>query len=152
MADRIVIMREGKVQQIGTPEEVFERPANLFVAGFIGSPPMNLIPAAALGRAMDGLGHHDTVVGVRPEHILFQEPAPHLPSARVTDVEMIGTESLVHGEIGGAGGTSRVTARVPRARAPRIGQTVGLAWPGQEPRLFDAKSGLCVTRDRDLAA
>src|SRR5213078_2066529 len=65
MGDRIAVMQLGVLQQVGSPEEVYEDPKNVFVAGFIGSPAMNLVPAPVL----DGVGGDDRIVGVRPEHI-----------------------------------------------------------------------------------
>src|SRR5438552_1038870 len=64
MGSRIAVLENGSLQQIGAPQEVYERPANVFVAQFIGSPPMNILPAGALGPA-------SVVVGVRPEHLSF---------------------------------------------------------------------------------
>ena len=143
MADRIVVMRGGKVQQVGTPVDIFERPANIFVAGFIGSPPMNILPAEAMGQGI-GSGHQaEVMIGIRPEHLIFQSVTPGKPELRVTQVETIGTESLVHGEIGRA----RLTARVPRVSAPKIGETVGLSWPAHEMHLFDRSNALRLERN-----
>ena len=71
LADRIVILNHGRIEQIGTPEDVYDRPASTFVAGFIGAPPMNLLPASALpaaGRPSEGL-----LLGVRPEHLVWHD-------------------------------------------------------------------------------
>ena len=65
MGDRIAVMKLGVLQQVGSPEELYEEPANVFVAGFIGSPAMNLVPAPVL----DGVGGDDRIAGFRPEHI-----------------------------------------------------------------------------------
>ena len=71
LADRIVILNHGRIEQIGTPEDVYDRPASTFVAGFIGAPPMNLLPAAALPAA--GRPSEDLLLGVRPEHLVWHE-------------------------------------------------------------------------------
>jgi multiple sugar transport system ATP-binding protein len=154
MADRIVIMRDGKVQQIGTPVEIFERPANIFVAGFIGSPPMNILPLAALGKAagvfpqLAGVDQSETMIGIRPEHVSFRSASSGPITARVVQIEMIGTECLVHAEIG----AERIIARVVRPLAPHIDETVGLAWPDHEIHLFDASSGRRMGQNQGLSA
>jgi ABC-type sugar transport system ATPase subunit len=111
MADRIVVMKDGRIQQIGAPLEVYEAPANLFVAGFIGSPAMNLLPARrdqhgrlrTTGFQTDGttwLGSGATAtIGVRPEDIRTSaadclQPLPI--SARLRHVEHLGSETLLH--------------------------------------------------------
>jgi ABC-type sugar transport system ATPase subunit len=93
MGDRIAVMNHGVLQQVGSPEELYERPANLFVAGFIGSPPMNLVPAPLLG-----LGGDDRVAGFRPEHVnVGPGPADALSfDALVEVVEYLGDEQLAH--------------------------------------------------------
>jgi multiple sugar transport system ATP-binding protein len=94
MGNRIAVMRLGVLQQVGTPEEVYEDPRNVFVAGFIGSPAMNLVPAPVL----DGVGGEDRIVGFRPEHIRIgngQVDGVSFPG-RVEVVEYLGDEQLVH--------------------------------------------------------
>ena len=120
LGDRIVIMKDGFVQQVGTPAEVFDHPANLFVAGFIGLPPMNLLHGGmivkredvcgvALGEAFFPLSEdkqsaaaaflgREVVVGVRPVHILPGDVG--LP-ATVTMTELLGSESYVHLDVAG---------------------------------------------------
>jgi ABC-type sugar transport system ATPase subunit len=88
LADRLVVLDKGVAQQIGSPMEVHDTPANRFVAGFIGSPAMNF-----LERLED-----EAVVGVRPQHVTLGE-GPH--TARVDVIEPLGTESLVHMDLGG---------------------------------------------------
>ncbi|HSC74177.1 MAG TPA: sn-glycerol-3-phosphate ABC transporter ATP-binding protein UgpC [Gaiellaceae bacterium] len=95
MGDRIAVMSEGVLQQIGTPEDVYTDPDNMFVAGFIGSPAMNLIPAASL---MGVGGGQDRIAGFRPEHIDLGNGRPDaIPfTARVEVVEYLGDEQLAH--------------------------------------------------------
>ena len=93
MGERIVVMSAGRIQQVAPPLEVYERPANTFVAGFIGTPPMNLFPAGTIDP--------DHVVGVRPEHVRLMPPcdAPDEKgalAATVDFVEPLGSETLVH--------------------------------------------------------
>jgi multiple sugar transport system ATP-binding protein len=112
LADRIVIMQGGHVQQVGAPLEVYDRPANLFVAGFIGSPEMNLIE----GRVESGMFHAgdlrldlpkgarvagaDVVFGIRPEHVAVGE-GQNAQIFRVAVIEQLGAQTLCIGEVGG---------------------------------------------------
>ncbi|PKO68833.1 MAG: ABC transporter ATP-binding protein, partial [Betaproteobacteria bacterium HGW-Betaproteobacteria-16] len=97
MADKVVLMRAGKVEQQGSPQELYTRPQTRFVAGFIGSPAMNLFPASLLQQ-----GRPDMLVGVRPEDMTVDAETPKL-RARVVAVEYLGAESLVICEAGEAG-------------------------------------------------
>jgi ABC-type sugar transport system ATPase subunit len=94
MGDRIAVMSDGVLQQIGTPEDVYTNPSNVFVAGFIGSPAMNLVPAADL----TGVGGKDRIAGFRPEHIDLGNGRPDSIRfrARVAVVEYLGDEQLAH--------------------------------------------------------
>ena len=92
MGDRIAVMRSGVLQQVGTPAELYTNPRNMFVAGFIGSPSMNLVP----GPIVDG-GGADRIVGFRPEHVRPGQRGDGLTfDARVEVVEFLGDEQLVH--------------------------------------------------------
>src|ERR1700722_8829064 len=96
MGDRIVVMREGALQQLGTPEELYTRPANTFVATFIGSPAMNLVPASVLGVGPDSL-----LVGFRPEHIQLGSSSSGFGfQAEIEVVEYLGDERLAHLRLG----------------------------------------------------
>ncbi|HEX9599571.1 MAG TPA: ATP-binding cassette domain-containing protein, partial [Gaiellaceae bacterium] len=94
MGDRIAVMNHGVLQQIGTPEELYTDPRNMFVAGFIGSPAMNLIPATLI----DGAGGAGQIAGFRPEHVDLGEGRGERARfrARVEVVEYLGDEQLVH--------------------------------------------------------
>jgi multiple sugar transport system ATP-binding protein len=95
LADRIVVLRDGRIEQVGTPRELYERPGNLFVAQFIGSPRMNVLPVAAapaLGSAPSGA----TQVGVRPEHLRVVDPDGGALRGRVAIGEYTGASSLLH--------------------------------------------------------
>jgi multiple sugar transport system ATP-binding protein len=157
MGHRIAVMRAGALQQVGTPLEVYEEPANLFVAGFIGTPPMNFIPAtledggatiAASGfrlpvpgrwraAAAGGAGRR-VVLGVRPESIreaAREGAGATFPfSARVEFVEPLGHEAIVHGRVG----QDVVVAKVDPHRAPAIGAEVPLVLELDALHLFDA--------------
>jgi multiple sugar transport system ATP-binding protein len=154
MADRIVVMRDGWIEQIGDPLTLYDRPANLFVAGFIGSPAMNFIPCQ-IGRlngglaavSQDGIGlpaelapdlaeGRKLVFGVRPEHFAVGEGETGLP-ARVTVVEPTGAETLVVGKIGET--TVQISLKERRRLAPddviRVQPLPGTV------HLFDAADG-----------
>lgn len=88
LADRIVVLRAGKVEQVGAPMELYNNPANTFVAGFIGSPQMNFLKAGALGLRSD-------TMGVRPEHIALSRDSGQI-AGTVSHVEKLGGETLVY--------------------------------------------------------
>ena len=123
MADRVVLMRDGKIEQNGTPEELYNRPATAFTARFIGTPPMNLIAQG------------DTLLGVRPEHIRIVSQDGH--QARVKAVEHLGADSIVLCEVEG----QPVSIRQDGFSKAQSGDEVRLAWDTQHEHLFDEKSG-----------
>jgi multiple sugar transport system ATP-binding protein len=159
MGHRIAVMRDGVLQQCGTPQEVFDRPANVFVAGFLGSPPMNLLAghvegdgvriggqSLALGAA--GLAGRDLTVGVRPEHV---ELGTGGLAATCLLVETLGSEQLVHAELPGP---IRLVARLPADQPVRPGQPLTLTVRPDRLRFFDPADGraLHIERSRVVAA
>ena len=137
MGDRIAVMRKGLLQQIGTPQELYTRPANTFVATFIGSPAMNLVPAAAIGIDRDGL-----LAGFRPEHIHRGSPADGAFGfdAVVELVEYLGDERLAHVRLG----DRLLVAKLPADQPIESGTTVSFTVPSTAILLFDADSGLAL--------
>ena len=134
MADRVAVLGAGRLHQIGTPDDVYDRPANTFVAGFVGTPPMNLWPARFAGStvtvagtrvaedAMRGDGRADLVLGVRPESVhVGPGDGPGLPAA-VEWLEDLGHEHLLGGTIvGGATFAVRWSrAEPPPSRGSRV--------------------------------
>jgi len=122
MGERIVVMSDGRIQQIAPPLELYESPANLFVAGFIGTPPMNLLPKGTLDP--------DAVCGVRPERVSLSPDAtdaaqPHERGV-VDFAEPLGSETLVH--VVCADGAFRVVARIPGFAPYRHGDAVALSY------------------------
>lgn len=115
MGERIVVMNGGRIQQVAPPLEVYEHPANPFVAGFIGTPPMNLLPGTLFGRG-EGL------VGIRPEHLSLA--AEGELKAVVDFSEPLGSETLVHVKAG----ESAMIVRVPGFVAVKPGGAVRLAF------------------------
>jgi len=134
MGDRIAVMRLGVLQQVGSPEEVYEDPRNVFVAGFIGSPAMNLVPAPVL----DGVGGDDRIVGVRPEHIRLGGAGGggvEFP-ARVEVVEYLGDEQLVHM----TRKNESLQAKLPVDQRVQIGDELTFTVPREKLYLFDAQT------------
>jgi len=134
MGDRIAVMSKGVLQQIGTPEALYTKPANTFVATFIGSPAMNLLPSATLG-----IGEGGTLAGFRPEHIRLGngQAAAASYDARVEVVEYLGDEQLVHLRLGEA----PVIAKLPVEPRLQEGTTQTFSVPLQNVLLFDESSG-----------
>ena len=145
LATRIVVMRAGKVQQIGTPSDVYERPANLFVAGFLGSPSMNFIEGRLDGDgrfnsdvlAMDldaAPAERPVILGVRPEHIAISEDAPL--AGTVALVEPMGNHQIVWIAVG----ERKLSAIVNDTRAFALGDAVRFAVDAGRVSLFDKAS------------
>jgi sn-glycerol 3-phosphate transport system ATP-binding protein len=134
MADKVVLMRAGRIEQHGSPAELYERPASTFVAGFIGCPAMNLLPGAA-ARAGDPAD--SILIGVRPEHIALCEPGRGLP-AQLETIEYLGAESMLicrHDD------AHRITVRMPGRVTAGIGERVGLVWPTDAEHRFARDHG-----------
>jgi multiple sugar transport system ATP-binding protein len=146
LASRIAVMHQGRLQQFAEPREVYERPANMFVAGFMGSPAMNFLPAeivAADGRPGIALanGSGGVVFGVRPEHLTHHDPTRTrrevgLIEAPVEVVEPTGSETIVIVRVG----EHEVLARFEPDEAPAVGETVTLAVDMAKACLFDPES------------
>jgi multiple sugar transport system ATP-binding protein len=170
LADRIAVLSEGRLQQLGPPQEVYDRPANVFVAGFIGSPPMNLlrgrvdrgrISAGELLFPRAGIPDGEVIVGVRPESL--HPAADGLPSIdfKVDVVEPLGDELVVHGSLAAsqitveadadeaslASANGQVAEAVaclsPRDR-PAEGSVIRLGVDPGEVHVFDAQTGLAI--------
>ena len=130
LAQRMVVMNGGRVEQIGAPLEVYARPASTFVAAFIGSPPMNLIPRERDGRRV--------LLGIRPEHLQPCDPAEALLTADVDLIEPLGADTLVYGHLDGQG--TRIAARLHGSAAARAGR-LPLRYRPDDAHYFDAASG-----------
>ncbi|MBZ5640684.1 MAG: sn-glycerol-3-phosphate ABC transporter ATP-binding protein UgpC [Acidobacteriia bacterium] len=157
MGHRIAVMKDGRLQQVGTPLEVYERPENVFVAAFIGTPPMNFlktsitddgarlaaskfeIPVPASLRAVsDAHRGRQVVAGIRPENILDAAKAARGESARLSvDVEIVeplGHEVIVHGRAG----DDILVSKLDPHRAPRMGEKIDVVLELDALHLFDA--------------
>jgi multiple sugar transport system ATP-binding protein len=155
MADRIVVLQHGVVQQYDTPESVYERPANQFVAGFIGSPTMNFFPVELRGDAavfsQDGTGvpldaaararlnaaAGKAVFGIRPEHFDVVAAESSGIAIEVKLVEPLGSDTLIHFDVAGAS----AIARVDPALKPKVSQRLFLQPRADKIHLFDVATG-----------
>jgi multiple sugar transport system ATP-binding protein len=143
MGHRITVLRDGKIQQVGTPREVYENPANAFVAQFIGTPPMNLLRATVEGNTIRTSSFalplrkplpqgRNVIAGIRPEHITCGTAI----AATVELVEPIGHESIVYA----SAGSEKLVAIFDPHDAPRAGETIAFDVAADRVHLFDAES------------
>ena len=167
LGDRIVIMKDGFIQQVGTPTEVFEHPVNLFVAGFIGAPQMNTFRTelvrengkyyvTPLGSRIEVDGEtgenlaakavdsRSVVLGVRPEHITLPQPGPHAIPCTIIVNEMMGSELHIHAETEDG---AQLVVRVPtlglrrQERAELVnGAKIHVSFPGEVMHLFNPET------------
>jgi ABC-type sugar transport system ATPase subunit len=135
MGDRVAILRDGRIEQVDTPMNVYDRPATGFVARFIGAPPMNLFPADLLGPPNKG-----PVRGIRPERIRLVETDRARAMGRVRAVESTGPEVIVHVDVG----DHRLLVRTPRALEPRAESDVGLAFADGDVHEFESVDGPAI--------
>jgi ABC-type sugar transport system ATPase subunit len=133
MGDRIAVMNAGLLQQVGAPEELYTSPQNLFVAGFIGSPSMNLVPAPVVGAGGD-----DRIAGFRPEHLRVARDGQdaYRFDARVEVTEYLGDELLVHL----ARGDTTFLAKLPVEQRIEGGTDQQFAVPRDKLLLFDRET------------
>ncbi len=157
MGSRIAVMKDGKIQQVGTPLEIYDRPQNLFVANFIGTPPMNFVNAtirdggatlaaasfslpvpASLRPSAAGFDGKKIIVGIRPEHLLD----PSIPTrgekaklaVEVEVIEPLGDEVIVHARVG----DELLVYKVEPQMTPEVGQKLEIAVELDRLHLFDA--------------
>ncbi len=144
LGTRIAVMRDGRLEQVATPMDLYDRPENRFVAGFIGSPAMNLWP----GTIMRDIGEH-AVIGVRPHDIELAPIDASAVTGRVEILEPLGPTTLVHVRIDGV---TESLARIVVAARPQlaIGDRVGLNVRRDRLHLFDEKSGRRLSAPRSV--
>ncbi len=159
LADRIVIMKHGYVQQVGTPYELYYEPVNLFVAGFIGEPPMNFVRSTVHGGCVEvggvkldisaGLGSHkaeyegkDVYFGFRPEAAILGEQADaFVLNATVELTEMLGDNTNVYVNIG----ETNAILKVNPHEAPQMDEQITFSIPVSSTYLFDAETEMVIT-------
>ena len=144
IADRMAVFMEGRIEQIGSPDEVFAQPKTLEVAAFLGSPPMNFFPARIDGRTAHAAGQAiplsrdygsvpEAVLGIRPGAIRLADAG--IP-ARVYLVEQLGESAIADLHVG----DPLVRARIDRRQRLREGDTVHLAFSAEDIHLFESKT------------
>jgi multiple sugar transport system ATP-binding protein len=153
MADTIALMNDGRLEQVGPPQEIYDRPATLFAAGFVGSPPMNFLPfrgslqpgdrSVSIGAApvevpevREGIAETALVLGARPEQVRLSDDSPL--RASVVEAEYLGTNQIVTlTTAGGAQVKARISAEIP----VRPGDQTGLVFKADKLSVFDQASG-----------
>jgi sn-glycerol 3-phosphate transport system ATP-binding protein len=155
LADRMLVMNAGIVEQVGAPIEVYDAPASLFVAGFIGSPAMNFLPGQRAGDTVDIAGAvrvelppelranapPAVTVGVRPEHLVPAAAGAGTFRFAVETVEALGADSHVHGDFGGA----PLVARLEGHSKPRVGEAMAFSVMPGKLHFFDTATGKRLT-------
>jgi multiple sugar transport system ATP-binding protein len=171
LGDRVAVMNQGRLLQLGKPQEIYRSPVDLFVASFIGSPPMNLLRAVASGGRVDagdvratveGVANGPVVVGIRPESFHLSDGGEHEPAVdvRVEVVELLGHETILYGSVQGERAVAvgadaglpplpseraTIIARLDAKRQPSVGETISLAFSREDMRLFDGTTGDALT-------
>ncbi len=152
MGDRVAVMEDGELRQVDSPLRLYDRPANLFVAGFIGSPRMNLLPASVReGRARIGdlevplpravSGPATVTVGIRPEDFRPASPGESALSLEVTVVEELGADSFVHGYVPVAGHRHLAIVRAGDRSVVRQGDVLRITADPERVHAFHAETG-----------
>ncbi len=134
MADKIVVLRAGRIEQVGSPLELYNRPCNQFVAGFIGSPRMNFVPVAQMPGAKAGTA----TVGIRPEHAQLSASGPL--QMKVSQVEQLGSTSILHGNVVP---DAPFEVILPGQTTIQRGDTVQVTAPAEHLHYFD-QNGLRI--------
>jgi multiple sugar transport system ATP-binding protein len=145
LADRVVVLRDGQIEQVGTPLELYDRPANQFVAQFIGTPQMNMVAASSVPQ----LAHKFSMpvpaggfVGLRPESIALRPPGGDDIQGRVDLVEALGAETLVYVT---SDQGAQLVARLNARTDARVGDRVGVTVDSGTAHLFDAEGRVALT-------
>ena len=135
LADRVVVLRDGQIEQVGSPLTLYDRPANQFVAQFIGTPQMNVLPADALPALAGWPVAAGGFIGLRPENVLLQPAGQGTVQGRVELVEALGAETLVYVALASG---AQLVARQNTRTSLQAGQAVGLGLDADAAHLFDA--------------
>jgi len=136
LGDRIAVMRAGRLEQTGTPQEIWQSPATTFVARFVGSPAMNLLPGEGPLRPPGMAADPERVVGFRPDAVRLSDPAGADCTGTVYRVDVIGEDAHAYLRIGG----DTVVARMPTTTRPAVGDTVAVAVRWDDAHFFDART------------
>jgi multiple sugar transport system ATP-binding protein len=170
LADRIAVLSEGRLQQLGPPQEVYDEPANVFVAGFIGSPAMNLLRGSARGGRISagelvieraGVPDGEVIVGLRPEALRPAVDGMPAIDFRVDVVEPLGDEIVVHGSLAATqiaveaeldeaslasanGNSAEAVACLDPRERPAEGSVIRVGVDPADVHVFDAQTGLAI--------
>jgi len=155
MASRIVVMKDGLIQQVGAPKEIYDYPANVFVGSFIGTPPMNFIMGKIEGdkfisenieiklpkqklSELDRLGYlgKELYIGVRPEHVFDEQSSEQVINVDVNLVELIGAESIIHSSVNDINIVAKVGARTDI----KLGDKIALSFDMNKAHFFDKET------------
>ena len=145
LADRVVVLREGRIEQVGTPLALYDKPANQFVAQFIGTPQMNVVSSAVVPQLAHAFGipmPPGGFIGLRPESIALKAPGAGQLNGKVELVEALGAETLVY--VTSAQGAQLVSRQNTRTNV-RVGEDVGIAIDTATAHLFDAQGRVAHT-------
>jgi multiple sugar transport system ATP-binding protein len=143
LGDRIAVMQAGEIQQIGAPADIYHDPANLFVAKFMGSPPMNFLDGKVLEAAEKRIAAFtkiqtkDVVIGLRPEHIQIVRPEEGIFRGRLNLISSLGSENLLYLDVGG----NEMAAKAPEQIDFAEGAVVGINFDEKRLYIFDKKDG-----------
>ena len=149
LADRVVVLRDGAIEQVGSPLALYDKPANQFVAQFIGTPQMNIIDTTELPSLRDvvgATGAPDGFIGVRPEKVFVRPPGTGKLSGQVELVESLGADTLIYAQVGGAKKGVQLVARQAERTALRPGDAVGLDIAPASFHLFDRQGHTVAAR------
>ncbi|MEW5860458.1 MAG: TOBE domain-containing protein, partial [Cyanobacteriota bacterium] len=162
MGDRIAVMNHGKIQQIAAPLELYNHPANRFVAEFIGSPPMNFLPVQVKApllithsqfrltlpdvwaSALQKYDGQSLTLGIRPEHLTIGVPAPKNLQVRVDLVEALGNETYLSATLLESAIAYPLQVRIPPDKAVRIGDRLWLSLMPEKIHFFDPQTGIAI--------
>jgi multiple sugar transport system ATP-binding protein len=140
LGDRIAVLRDGRLEQVGTPDEIWHAPATTFVARFVGAPRMNLLPGDGPLRRPDAVPDAGRTLGLRPEAVHLSGSAE--TRGHVERVDVVGADAYAYVRVDG----HRVVSRVTAADRPAVGDEVGVSVSWDACHVFDAASGLRVAQ------
>ncbi|WP_026480534.1 ABC transporter ATP-binding protein [Ahrensia sp. 13_GOM-1096m] len=157
LADKIVVLKDGRIMQIGSPTDLYDKPASVFVAQFLGAPKMNILDAQLVDNAIEVSGQQKIKfthsqkkqpiqLGVRPELISITDPGSGQFSGKVTLNEFHGGSRTIIADVGAK---TPVTLQVSAKHSPKIGENIGLTFSSSEFHIFDAEGNRLASTDQE---
>jgi len=160
LADRIIVLNHGVIEQVGSPLEIYDKPASVFVASFIGSMSMNFLYGTVnkdkstitvdnmqinmLSPYPDLTENQSVIVGIRPEHISLDAQGQEKMILKISQIETLGTDTLIYGYINNP--AEILTVRVAGSIKPKIGESINIYFSPQHIHLFDAENKKAIAR------